>query len=607
MQAAAREADFFARRLRTIASGAQTAGPDKVLLLARWAGGMSRRRSCMFDLIIRGASVVDGLGNEPVKADVAVAGGRIAALGCIEGNATENVDASGLYLAPGFVDIHTHYDAQITWDPTLSPSSSLGVTTVVMGNCGFGIAPAKMRHTETLMRNLSVVEAMNLDALQSGVRWEFEDFSSYMHFLRRLGPHLNVAAFIGHSAVRLDAMGEDASQRRVPTNAEMQQMLVTVRAALRDGAIGFASSFSPNHSGYGGVPMPSTIAEEAELRALVAVLGQERRGVFQIAAGSRVSVELLEDMSSQTGRLMSMSGGMTLYAEGQPRRAIETLDRCAAAIRRGHPVYGQVSCQPLSMDFTAADPYPFYTYPAFKTARNVGPDKQRQMYADPDFRDAFRQQLKTPDAASAFSGNWDRIVISEIGNRNEAALESLSVAQIARQRGRDPVDTFFDLSLADDLRTVFVGLLFNADDEGVLPILKHEAGVIALSDAGAHLSVLCDAGYGLHMLGHWVRERSDFDLAEGVKRLTSHPADLYGILDRGRIAPGAWADLLLFDPRTAGQSALVRRYDLPSSAMRFMREPKGVHAVWVNGVKVFAEGRNSALDRGPGHVLDRFH
>jgi N-acyl-D-aspartate/D-glutamate deacylase len=565
------------------------------------------RNMHMFDLIIRGATVIDGLGNEPIETDVTVNEGRIVHIGCATGNATETIDAAGLCLAPGLVDIHTHYDAQITWDSTLSPSSSLGVTTVVMGNCGFGIVPAQPLHTDALMKNLSVVEAMDLNALRAGVQWKFSDFTGYMEFVRQRKPYLNVAALIGHSATRLDVMGEEASSRRLPTDTEMHRMREIVRTALRAGAIGFSSSFSPNHSGYGGIPMPSTIADEAELQSLVAVLGEEKSGVFQIAAGARATVDFLETLSAQSGRTVSMSGGMTLYAEGQPRRAVETLDQCLAATGRGHRVTGQVSCQPLSMDFSATDPYPFYSYKAITAARNVSKQEQRSLYSDRSFRQQFREQLKTPDASAAFSGNWERILISEIGDQSLAGIESQSIAELARQRHCDPVDAFFDIALADDLRTVFVGLLFNADDVGVLPILKHDGSVIALSDAGAHLSVLCDAGYGLHFLGHWVRDRGDFDLADGVRRLTSYPADLYGMSDRGRLVTGAAADLLLFDPKSVGISGLIRRQDLPAGAARLVREPRGVHGTWVNGVKVFSDGRTLDLAEGPGTVLDRFN
>lgn len=561
----------------------------------------------MFDLLIRGATVVDGLGTEPARADVGVKDGRIAAVGALGRDAAEVVDADGLCLSPGFVDVHTHYDAQVTWDPTLSPSSSLGVTTVVMGNCGFGIAPCPPPANETLMRNLSVVEGMDLDALRAGIRWEFTTFPDYMDFLRRRSPYLNTAVLIGHSTLRTTVMGDAASVRERPTAEELHAMRETVREALRAGAMGFASSFSPNHSGYGGVPMPSTLSTEGELRAIVGVLGEEGRGVFQMATGARATVDLLESLSADTGRPVIMSAALTMFNEAEPRTALGILDRIAGARDRGRSVHAQVTCQPLSLDFTADNAYPFFSHSAFDRVRQVDGSGKRRIFADPAFRDAFRENLRAPQPGVLFHGNWERVSVAVAATPALAEFENLSVAEVARRRGGDPVDAFFDLSLEEDLRTVFVGKLLNADDEGVAPILCHPSGVIALSDAGAHLSFMCDAGYGLHFLAHWVRERGDFDLAEGIRRLTSHPADLYGIADRGRIAPGAWADLLLFDPRTVGISKPLRVSDLPAGATRTIREPKGLHGQWVNGVRVYGDGRCLELPQGPGHVLDRFH
>ena len=248
----------------------------------------------MHDILIRGAQVYDGLGNPPKRADVAIDNGRISVIGKVVSPARETVDAIGLSLMPGIVDLHTHYDAQITWDRTMSPSPALGVTTVVIGNCGFGVAPCPADMRETMMKNLSVVEGMDLNALLTGVKWDFETFPEYMAQLRRTGPYLNTAVFAGHSVMRTAVMGEAASERVEPTEAEMTEMRRLLREAMDAGAIGFASSFSPNHSGFGGRPMPSTIATEAELRALTGVLGEVGRGVFMSATGSRLTPQVME-------------------------------------------------------------------------------------------------------------------------------------------------------------------------------------------------------------------------------------------------------------------------------------------------------------------------
>jgi N-acyl-D-amino-acid deacylase len=561
----------------------------------------------MYDLLIRGASMIDGLGNPPVRADVGVRDGRIVDVGPLKAAAKEVIDADGLVLSPGLVDIHTHYDAQITWDPTLSPSSSLGVSTVVMGNCGFGIAPATPPANDILMRNLSVVEGMDLNALRAGIRWDFRTFPEFMENVRQQSPYLNVAVLIGHSTLRTAVMGEAASEVKVPTAAQLHEMRETVRGALRAGAIGLASSFSLNHSGYDGVPMPSTIAEEAELRSLVDVLAEEKRGIFQIASGTRASVDVLESLAKATGRLACMSSATTMYNDAEPAMALRILDECAAVRERGHSVYAQVTCQPLSMDFTPDNCYPFFSHSAFDRVRGISGPELRRVFADASFRERFREDLRSPRPGSLFHGNWASVSVGLAATPAYASLENQSIADIARSRGADPIDTFFDVCLDEDLQTVFIAKLLNADDRGVSPILKHSSGVIGLSDAGAHLSFMCDAGFGLYFLGHWVRERGDFDLVEGIRRLTSHPADLYGIIDRGRIAVGAHADLLLFDPATVGISAPIRVNDLPAGGTRAIREPKGVAGLWVNGTRIFDGQRTLPMAQGPGQLLNCFH
>lgn len=560
----------------------------------------------MHEWVIRGATVVDGTGAEPVRADVGGSGGRIAEVApSIAARGSKVVDAGGLVLAPGFIDVHTHYDAQVTWDPTLSPSSTLGVTSVVMGNCGFGIAPCQPPVNDILMKNLSVVEGMNLDALRAGIRWEFETFAGYMDFLRENRPYLNVAAFIGHSAVRSAVMGEAGSKTKKPSKQQLHDMREIVRDALRHGAIGFASSWSPNHSGYNGVPMPSLLADEKEVRSLVKVLGEEQRGIFQMAAGTK-EVAFFESLAADFDTTCFMSTNYLLHNESAPGRAEATLDACSEARARGHKVFGHVTCQPLSMDFSPDDPFPLFACEAFNRVRNAPLADKPAVYASREFRDEWRKNLKTVSQAGIFTGNWARIVVSVPAEERNAALENRSIADIAAEQGRDPVDVFCDLAVDEAMKTIFVVHAFNVDEEGVAPILKHDSCVIALSDAGAHLGFLCDAGYGPYFLARWVRERGDFGMAEGVRRLTSHQADLYGIPGRGRIVPGAWADLVLFDPATIGISKCIRKYDLPGGQMRTIREASGIVGTWVNGVRIHDENGIVSLAKGPGHVLDRF-
>jgi N-acyl-D-amino-acid deacylase len=559
----------------------------------------------MYEIVIRGATVVDGLGHDPRSADVAVKDGRIAAIGEIGADAAEIVDGGGLALMPGIIDIHTHYDAQVTWDPTLSPSPSLGVTTVVTGNCGFGIVPSPPHLRDLIMRNLAVVEGMDIGALRAGIDWRFQSFAEYLAAVRAQGPYANLAVLVGHSAVRTAVMGEEASVRKEPTAAEMTEMKRLVTEAMAQGAIGLGASYSLNHSGWGGVPMPSTISDLSEFDALVGAMGGPGRGVVEISSGA-TPVDTMERIAARHGRRIFMSTATALYNEQYPERALGMFDACATAQARGNELYIQITCQPLSFDFTLASAYPFYSHPAFDPIKAYDREQLKAVFRDASFRDRFRADLRTPRPGTVFQGNWERIIVAAPVKPQHAGLADRPIAEIARERQQDPLDTMLEIGLDENLDTGFVGRFFNAVDDGVEPLVKHEAGVIALSDAGAHLVYLCDAGFGLYFLGHWVRDRGAFDLVEGVRRLTSHQAGLYGIPDRGRIAVGACADLLLFDPATVGISAARRVSDLPGGGPRTIRDLIGVHSVFVNGVRVFDGSNYAKLDKGPGQVLDRF-
>ena len=557
----------------------------------------------MYDLLIRGALIADGLGGPLVAADVAVAEGRIAAVGDCGRAARQVVDAGGLVVSPGIIDIHTHYDAQLTWDVTASPSPALGATTVVIGNCGFGIAPCPAAARDLVARNLSAVEGMPLEALSAGIVWNFESFPQYLELLRSRRAYPNVAAFIGHSPVRSAVMGEAASERAA-SDDEVAAMTALVRDGLRAGAIGFASSTSENHNGHGGVPMPSRLAAEGETRALVGALGDAGRGLFQITVGPATTVPFLESLAAATGRPVVLSA--LFHNEAFPDRAAAALEACRQAQGRGRELYAQVSCQPLAMDFTLANAYPLYSLEAWQALMGAPPEVLAATLREPGFRDRFRAGLATPRRGKLFYGDWRRVEVALAARPEHAALEGLTIAEIAGRQRRDPVDVFFDLALAEDLATHYSAKLLNVDEAAVEPLLKHPASLISLSDAGAHLAHMCDAGFGLRLLGYWSRERGVFGLGEAVHELTARPAAVYRLADRGRIAAGAWADLMLFDPARVGVSAPLRRHDLPGGASRLVREAQGLHGVWVNGVQVF-DGRDYLpLDPPPGRVLDSF-
>src|SRR3954447_4045980 len=330
----------------------------------------------MLDLLVRGASILDGTGRPAFQGDVGVLERKVVEVGEARSAARKVLDCGGLALMPGIVDVHTHYDAQVTWDPTLSPSVSLGVTTAVMGNCGFGIAPCPAPLRETMLRNLSVVEGMDLEALLGGTRWSFETFGEYLDALERIGPYANVAVLAGHSAIRTAVMGDEGSTKRVPSQQQLADMQAQVRAAMQAGAIGFASSFSPNHSGWAGTPMPSTIAEDAELKSLASELGRCRRGIFVMATGPRGTTDFMESIAADTGRPVFMVTVLTMYNQAHPERALQYYERCAAAMERGREVYIHTSCQPLSFDFTLREPYLLYSHDAFDPVKAAAPEER---------------------------------------------------------------------------------------------------------------------------------------------------------------------------------------------------------------------------------------
>jgi N-acyl-D-amino-acid deacylase len=547
----------------------------------------------MIDLLIRHALVFDGSGAAPAHADVAVRAGRIVAVGPrLDFTAAQTVEAGGLALMPGIVDSHTHFDAQITWDPTVRPSPALGVTTAVIGNCGFTIAPCRPADRELTMRNLTQVEGMSLDALREGIDWGFESFPEYLAQLRRRGSAVNVAAYIGHSSVRTYVMGADAA-KRVATPAEIAQMQAIVRDAMRAGAVGFASSTSPAHNGEGGLPMPSRLAGDDEMAALVDAMGEAGRGVYMLTKGGHTPIPFLESLAARSGRPVMIAA--LLHNGTNPRAVFDDLDAIAAACARGHRLLGQVSCCPLTMDFTLASPYPVEGLKSWQPALGLAGDALIAVLRDPAFRAAVRAELAAPTTFRLFNNEWDKVHVVETARAENAGLEQRTIAGIAAERGHDALDTMLDLAIGEGLATVFTAQLLNSDEEAVGRMLNHPNSIVSLSDAGAHLTFFNDAGFGLHLLGHWARDLGAMSLPEAVRRLTSHPASVLGLRQRGLIREGWAADLLLFDPATVGRGPKRRVHDLPAGAARLTTDAIGVHGVWVNG-RLVADARGLVAD-----------
>ena len=559
----------------------------------------------MHDLVIENAHIVDGLGNPPREGALAVKDGRIAALGEDLGEGAERLDAEGLTLAPGIVDLHTHFDAQLTWDPFATPSNALGVTTVVIGNCGFTIAPCKAEHRDLTLRNLTHVEGMSLEAMRAGVDWDFETFPEYLALLERKGTVPNVACFFGHSSLRTYVMGEDASTRAA-TADEVAAMKRLVIEAMAAGAVGLATSTLEQHNGENGVPMPSRLADEHEMMELTGALGEAGRGTFMLTKGMTTTVPWLEEIAANNGRPVMIAA--MFVDPGDPERVFREIGQIEAARGRGRELWAQVGCFPLGMEFTLAHPYPLEAFIAWRPAIEAeGSEAFKRVLADPSFRQGLKDEIETKGVPNRFSNkNWDHLTIREVHQAKHRKFVGNKVGPLAREAGVDPWDWFLDFGLKDGLKTLFDCPLFNIDEERVVELLRHPYAAVALSDAGAHLSFLCDAGFGLHLLGHWVRERGDMTIEAAVQALTSRPAEIYRIKDRGRLVPGAWADLMLFDPATVGRGPKRRVSDLPTGASRVDTPAVGLHGVWVNGRRTLgADGPRADCGR-PGRLLKDF-
>ena len=563
----------------------------------------------MFDLLISNAKIYDGLGSEPFEGQVAVKDGRIAAVRRRDApidasQARENIDAAGQSLMPGIIDNHTHYDAQITWDPYLDQSVGMGVTTAVIGNCGFTIAPCRpdAASRDLVTKNLTQVEGMSLASLQAGIRWHFESFSQYMDQIEAGGCAMNLAAFVGHSTVRTYVMGSDGSDRAA-TPDEVARMQALVDDALAAGAIGLASTTTTSHSAYDGRPMPSRLADWSEFLALAKPMRDRDQGVFMITKGPPTPVAKLEEFAAASGRPVLVAA--LLHSSLAPNGVFDDLDGIAAANRRGNRMRGAVAATPLVFDFSFESPYPLEPLLAWKPIFGLKGDALIERMRDPALRDGLREELKIP-ARRIFSGNWQLIQVLQVVNPANSALEDRSIADIAAERGVDPLDCLFDLAIAENLGTLFSLTALNHDEQAVAKLLTHSESLISLSDAGAHLSFLDDSGFGLHLMGYWVRDKGIMGMPEAVRRLTSAQAEFFGISERGSLREGWAADLLLFDPARVGRGARSRANDLPANATRVVTRSSGVLGVWVNGERVADE--NGAVHQPlPGKLLRQGH
>jgi len=554
-----------------------------------------------YDLKVTGGTIVDGSGGAPVRGDLGIRAGRIVAVGDAPGEAAARIDATDRVVAPGFIDVHTHYDAQILWDPMLTISPWHGVTTVVMGNCGFGVAPTRPPHRDLILRTLEKVEGMSLASLKAGCGedWGFESFPEYLDAVERRGAAINVAAYLGHTPLRLYVLGEDATERPA-TADEVARMKRLVREAIDAGAIGFASSKSPTHVGYAGRPVPSRQAEVEEIATLAEALGEAGRGVFQATAGPGLFIQELGDIARRIDRPVTWTALLAgLLGPGSHRPLLELSEKVVA---EGGLVVPQVACRPLNFDFDLAEPFAFESMAIFAPVSAADRAGKAAIYRDPAFRDAFRREIRE-GRMGVFQSGWERMVVSD--HPDDTGLVERRLVDVARERGVDPIDLMLDLSLETDLRARFRFAILNFDEDEVAELLQHPATVLGLSDAGAHASQLCDACFSTHLLGHWVRERGTLTLERAVWMLTGRPAEVMGITDRGRLEAGLAADVVVFDPATVGAGSLRRVHDLPTGADRLVADAYGIDAVMVNGQLVRRDGADAVHPDGrlPGRVL----
>jgi N-acyl-D-aspartate/D-glutamate deacylase len=553
-----------------------------------------------YDLLIRNGTVVDGTDGPPRRADVAIADGRIVEIGKVAEDAKQVIDASDLIVAPGFIDPHTHYDAQICWDPYITSSSWHGITTVMMGNCGVGIAPCRAAVREIAAWDLVNVEGIPFEVLGKGIKWEWETFPQYLDAAQRRGSGINLGFLAPLTPFRHFVMGEE-SMERAATREETAQIKALIKEAVVAGAFGFTTTAIAQHIGYKGRPLACRNASRDEFKAYANALKELGRGAMELALTKSASVlddeeyEFLDLLLTESERPVTWLA--LVNRDDQPEACQDSLRKAEPLIRRG--AIPQVTCRPLIIQIDLRNPFIFANLPSWNPVFNQPVEVQEKVYRDPGFRQAFRKELERP---AVFNGKWERLDVKEVFNPAMKPLEGKNVAEIARQRGKDGVDTFLDLALEDNLRIQFTMALFNADEDRIPELINDSRVMVGLSDGGAHVDMLCDAGYCTYLLGTWVRDRQVMTLERAIKRLTSEPADFFGIKNRGRLLPGMAADVVVFDYNTVGSAKRGEmRNDLPGGGRRIVMPSHGIEHVIVNGQALYHEGK--ASDTLPGQVL----
>ena len=543
-----------------------------------------------YDLLLKNGTLVDGTGAPRFRADVAVAGDRIAEIGKISDSAARVIDASDLIVSPGFVDPHTHYDAQICWDPLISCTSWHGITSVVMGNCGVGVAPCKPETREIAAWDLTNVEAIPYASLSKGITWDWETFPEFLDAAARRGSAINLGFLAPLTPFRHYVMGKE-SMERAATPEETEGIAALLGEAMDAGAMGFSTTTLRQHIGFHGSPLACRLASHDELRAYAKVLKRAGKGAIEVALTKKIATvaedeyELLDMLLTESGRPVTWLAMAS--TPRHPERALETLKRCEPLINRGG--IPQVLCKPFSAQLDLHNPFSFADNEVWNRVFNQPAEKQKQIYSDPEFRKQFRDSLKRPHL---FMGHWHRVDVLEATNPALKQYEGKSVQEVAEMRSRDGLDTFLDLAVEDDLNIQYIMQQFH--EEGIQQLISDPRTMIGLSDGGAHVDMLCDAGYATYLLGNWVRKREAVTLEFAVKRITSEPAKFFGIRERGQLKKGWKADITVFDYHTVNSARrATMAHDLPGGGRRLVMPAEGIEYTIVNGRMSYEHGKQS--------------
>lgn len=565
-----------------------------------------------YDILIKGGRIYDGSGLPSYLGDVGIKDGRIVETGRIRADAKRTVDAGGLAVSPGFIDFHTHLDAQLLWDPIATSSCFHGVTTVIPGNCALALAPCREKDRESILGSFERVEAMPLPALRAGVDWGWTTFPEYLDRLRgRLG--VNVASLMGHVALRQFVMG-DAASERAATPAEIQQMKEILKQGVSGGAIGFSTNQNPVHMYADGRPIPSRLATNEEIIELACALGEINKGAVQISRGSLgvsvptvESVNLFDEIATQSGRPVIWQSIAQRW--DRPNEWRELLDLAGKSLAKGTQSYPLCNARLFNNRFTMNNAQVFDDLPTWKKILFLPVEERKKALGEPAVRKKLRYEAVEEKKSSRFSRRWDLVYMIKAATPANQHLEKKSVAEIAQIRRQDIIDAFLDLSLEEGLETQFQTSSTNGDEEAVAEILRSPITLVGQSDAGAHL--IYDAGYGYatRLLGYWVRERKVMSLEEGVRKLTFMVASIFGLHDRGLVRPGMAADLVLFDPATIRECEPEVVSDLPGGEKRLIQKATGIEMTLVNGEVLVEKGAHTGalpgavLGSGNGHAM----